>query len=55
MLFTVSLAQKLAKRGLTAISLHPGVIGTNLGNHIDWEKEYGDLGEFRRRIFLHEA
>ncbi|KAI0014746.1 WW domain-containing oxidoreductase [Xylariomycetidae sp. FL0641] len=36
MLFTLSLAEKLAGRGLLAYSLHPGVIGTNLDNHLDW-------------------
>lgn len=34
MLFTLSLAHKLGKQGLTAVSLHPGVIGTNLGDHL---------------------
>ncbi|KAI1338295.1 WW domain-containing oxidoreductase [Xylariaceae sp. FL0016] len=36
MLFTLSLAEKLGGCGLLAYSLHPGVIGTNLGDHIDW-------------------
>ncbi|KAJ5499201.1 Short-chain dehydrogenase/reductase SDR [Penicillium expansum] len=36
-LFAISLAEKLGlKRGLLAFSLHPGVIWTNLGNHLDW-------------------
>ncbi|KAH7133370.1 hypothetical protein B0J13DRAFT_587634 [Dactylonectria estremocensis] len=36
MLFALSLAEKLGKRGLEAFSLHPGVIlTTSLGNHID--------------------
>lgn len=44
MLMALSLAEKLgAKRGLLAFSLHPGVIWTNLGSHIDWEA--GELGE----------
>jgi NAD(P)-dependent dehydrogenase (short-subunit alcohol dehydrogenase family) len=34
MLFTVSLALKLAVQGVTAFSLHPGVIFTNLMRHI---------------------
>lgn len=42
-LMTVALADKLGKKGLTAISLHPGVIGTNLGNHIDWSKDYAEM------------
>lgn len=38
MLFSLSLASKLEKRGLLSYSLHPGVIGTNLGSHVeDWE------------------
>ncbi|CAG8894257.1 unnamed protein product [Penicillium egyptiacum] len=36
-LFAISLAEKLGlKHGLLAFSLHPGVIWTNLGNHLDW-------------------
>ncbi|CAJ2504830.1 Uu.00g122240.m01.CDS01 [Anthostomella pinea] len=38
MLFTLALAEKLGGRGLLTYSLHPGVIGTNLGAHIDWEE-----------------
>lgn len=40
MLMALSLAEKLGKaRGLVSCSLHPGVIGTNLGSHIDWDVE----------------
>ena len=39
MLTAISLARKLGHRGLLAFSLHPGVIHTNLGNHLDWTKE----------------
>lgn len=36
MLFSRSLATKLAKRGLISVSLHPGVIlDTSLGGHLD--------------------
>lgn len=46
MLMTLSLAKSLGPKGLTAVSLHPGVVGgTNLGTHIKWETEYMDLGE----------
>ncbi|KAJ8119724.1 hypothetical protein ONZ43_g3389 [Nemania bipapillata] len=38
MLFSLSLADKLGNRGLQTYSLHPGVIGTNLSGHIDWEE-----------------
>lgn len=41
MLFSLSLAEKLGKRGLQSNSLHPGVISTNLGNHISWETDEG--------------
>lgn len=43
MLFATSLAKKLGERGLTAVALHPGVIGTNLGAHLDWNVEYSGL------------
>lgn len=42
-LHAVSLAHKLGPKGLTAISLHPGVIRTNLSTHIDWEKDFKEL------------
>lgn len=44
-LMTVSLAQKLGKERLTTVALHPGVIGTNLGAHLDWNVEYSGLRE----------
>lgn len=34
-LFTKELAKRLAGTGVTAFSLHPGVIKTNLGRHLD--------------------
>jgi hypothetical protein len=38
MLMALSLANKLSmKHGLLAFSLHPGVILTNLGSHLDWD------------------
>ncbi|KAI9369638.1 putative short-chain dehydrogenase [Aspergillus egyptiacus] len=44
MLFAISLAQKLGmKHNLQAYSLHPGVIWTNLGNHLDWSVQFGEL------------
>ena len=48
-LFTTSLATKLGSKGLVAVSLHPGVIGTNLGKHIDWNNEYSDLRKSNSR------
>lgn len=40
----ISLAEKLGHRGLRALSLHPGVIGsTNLGSHINWDVEFGEM------------
>lgn len=43
MLTALSLAEKLGSRGLHAFSLHPGIIWTNLANHVDWEA--GELRE----------
>ncbi|EDU45970.1 FabG Dehydrogenase with different specificities related to short-chain alcohol dehydrogenase [Pyrenophora tritici-repentis] len=41
MLMAIALAEKLgAKHNLLSFSLHPGVIGTGLGDHIDWNVEY---------------
>ncbi|KAK2002626.1 short-chain dehydrogenase/ reductase [Colletotrichum falcatum] len=34
-LMAISLAEKLGDKGLLSFSLHPGVIYTNLGNHLD--------------------
>lgn len=36
MLMALSLAEKLGSKGLRAYSLHPGVIGTHLGDHLEW-------------------
>lgn len=47
MLMALSLSLKLANRGLQAFSLHPGVIFTNLGGHLDWNTDVG-----LRRSFL---
>jgi len=43
MLTAISLAEKLGKKGLLAFSLHPGVIQTNLSQHLDWSSEYSGL------------
>jgi NAD(P)-dependent dehydrogenase (short-subunit alcohol dehydrogenase family) len=43
MLMAISLAQKLRNKGLLSFSLHPGVIGTNLGGHIDWAVDFPTL------------
>ncbi|KAI0885485.1 NAD(P)-binding protein [Annulohypoxylon maeteangense] len=42
MLMAISIAEKLGPRVL-AYSLHPGVISTNLGSHIDWATDYANL------------
>ncbi|OCK75776.1 NAD(P)-binding protein [Lepidopterella palustris CBS 459.81] len=50
-LMAVSLAEKLGpQRGLLAYSLHPGVIGTNLSNHLDWNVDFGGLKEVDRAL-----
>ncbi|CAG7938609.1 unnamed protein product [Penicillium olsonii] len=41
MLMALSLSSKLAHRGFQAFSLHPGVIFTNLGSHLDWNTDVG--------------
>ena len=51
-LFATSLAHKLGPKGLTAVALHPGVIGTNLGSHLDWDVEFGELRESTINQFL---
>ncbi|KAF2710679.1 NAD(P)-binding protein [Pleomassaria siparia CBS 279.74] len=43
MLTTVSLAEKLGDNGLRAYSLHPGVIATNLGSHVNWDNDFPAL------------
>ncbi|KAJ5937752.1 hypothetical protein N7454_004094 [Penicillium verhagenii] len=46
MLFSVSLATRLANKGLISVSLHPGVIRTNLSSHLEasaWP-ELGKIG-----------
>jgi len=49
MLMAISLAEKLKKKhNLLAFSLHPGVILTNLGDHLDWEVDLGGLKEADR-------
>ncbi|RMJ23884.1 short-chain dehydrogenase [Aspergillus sp. HF37] len=51
MLFAISLAQKLGmKHGLRAFSLHPGVIFTNLGHHLDWNVEFPGLQNADRSL-----
>ncbi|KYK56173.1 short-chain dehydrogenase [Drechmeria coniospora] len=48
MLFAISLAEKLGRRGLQAYSVHPGVIlGTGLGVHLDLSDD-GDLPQLNK-------
>ena len=47
-LLAVALAAKLGDKRLTTVSLHPGVIGTNLANHLDWNIDFEGL----RKSFL---
>lgn len=49
-LLTVALATKLGSKGLTAVSLHPGVINTNLGSHLDWNIEFEGLQAVDREL-----
>lgn len=43
MLMALSLAEKLGTKGLRAYSLHPGVIATNLGSHLDWSVDMASM------------
>jgi len=45
MLFTISLAEKLGKRGVKSFSLHPGGISTGLQQHVPQE----ELNEKRKQ------
>ncbi|ORY03482.1 retinol dehydrogenase 13 [Clohesyomyces aquaticus] len=47
-LMALSLARKLSKRNLLAFSLHPGVINTHLGDHIDWNAAFPELLQIYR-------
>ncbi|KAF7165929.1 hypothetical protein CNMCM5623_009921 [Aspergillus felis] len=48
MLMAISLAEKLASRNLLAFSLHPGVIFTNIANHLDLDLDFKELGALDR-------
>jgi len=50
MLMAISLAEKLGDKGLVALSLHPGVIMTNLGLHLDWSKDYAEMSKSPKNI-----
>ena len=54
-LFAKSLAKKLGGKGLTAVALHPGVIATSLGAHLDWNVEYSGLRESLSRATTREG
>lgn len=43
MLFSVSLAARFADKGLISVSLHPGVIYTNLSSHLE-DTAWPELG-----------
>lgn len=47
MLTAISLSDKLGDKGLVALSLHPGVIMTNLGTHLDWNTDWPALSKFK--------
>ena len=54
-LFATSLAKQLGGKGLTAVSLHPGAIGTSLGDHLDWNVEYSGLRKSMFRATIREG
>ncbi|KAL9597619.1 MAG: hypothetical protein Q9179_004207 [Wetmoreana sp. 5 TL-2023] len=49
-LHAVALAMKLGKKGLTAVSLHPGVIHTNLARHLDLNTDSAGLDVIDREL-----
>ncbi|KAK3380960.1 hypothetical protein B0H63DRAFT_523698 [Podospora didyma] len=57
MLMAISLAEKLGpKRGLTAVSLHPGVIfSTSLANHMDADSDFPALTALDKKMGNREA
>lgn len=55
MLMAMSLAEKLGDKGLVALSLHPGVIITNLGTHLDWEKDFAGMSKLPCPARRHEG
>lgn len=51
MLMTISLAEKLGvKHNLLAFSLHPGVIWTNLADHLNMEVDFNEMRKQQRYI-----
>lgn len=46
MLFSISLAEKLASKGVLSFSVHPGVIATNLGRAAAGKESLTSLSEF---------
>ncbi|KAJ6109163.1 hypothetical protein N7486_001397 [Penicillium sp. IBT 16267x] len=51
MLFSVSLAARFADKGLISVSLHPGVIYTNLSSHLE-DAAWPELAEIGRNLAL---
>ncbi|KAJ5904483.1 hypothetical protein N7504_006866 [Penicillium tannophilum] len=51
MLFSVSLAARFADKGLISVSLHPGVIYTNLSSHLE-NTAWPELAEIGRNLAL---
>ncbi|KAK5046857.1 hypothetical protein LTR84_007211 [Exophiala bonariae] len=50
MLIAISLSEKLGDKGLVALSLHPGVIVTNLGAHLDWNTDWSALNQLDKDL-----
>ena len=51
MLFSVSLAARFADKGLISVSLHPGVIHTNLSSHLE-VTAWPELGTYYLNVGL---
>lgn len=53
MLFSLSLAEKLGNKNLVSVSLHPGVIWTNLGRDVKTE-EFSQISKPRHSILAND-
>lgn len=54
-LSATALAEKFGDKGLVAVSLHPGVIYTNLGNHLDHQKDFAEVLALDRELGISEG
>ena len=43
MMFTITLNERMAKQGVLALAVHPGVVATELFQHVAWAKTFPRL------------